>query len=191
MTYPNRACDNARMAPPPNPAERVRQRLLRWIDDTKITQRDFAALFGKTQAWLEKILQGENHVRLEDLDVVAGVLRTTASDLLRQTDERYQVDCSPTEIRILEAMRQSPDVARGVLLILSARRMNSGSDVRQSSVITNSSSGHGVGVPDRTQVTPDVAALLQEVATRLSAPTHAASKAAKDRTSRASPTSRR
>lgn len=101
-----------------HPAERVRQRMERWMTITGITQIDFARELKKTQVWLQKILNGKNHVRLRDLDDVAQAMRTTASELVRTDDERYQLELSPTEVRVLEQMRRRPELFGAVSTFL-------------------------------------------------------------------------
>ena len=94
---------------PQNPAQRVRERMRRWMQTTQLGQRDFAKDLAKSQVWLQKVLGGENSVRLKDLDAVARAMRTTASELVRTEEERYQLELSPTEVRIVEQLRRKPD----------------------------------------------------------------------------------
>lgn len=104
--------------PPPNPAERVRDCLRDWLDTTGVTQKELATDLNKTQVWLQKVLKGENDVRLRDLDGIADALRTTASDLVRGEDERYRVELAPTEMRIIEKMRHRPAIREHVAALL-------------------------------------------------------------------------
>jgi transcriptional regulator with XRE-family HTH domain len=101
-----------------SPAARVRQRMKHWMDTTGVGQRDFSGDLHKSQIWLQKILKGENHVRLKDLDEVAQAMRTTASDLVRGDDERYQLELTPTEVRILERMRRRPEAFTAIASLL-------------------------------------------------------------------------
>lgn len=106
------------MAAPMNPAERVRERIRHWMDTTKIGQREFASDLDKSQVWLQKVLSGENDVRLKHLDDVARALRTTAAELVRGEEDRYQFELTPTEVRILERMRHRQHVLRAVAALL-------------------------------------------------------------------------
>lgn len=99
-------------------AERVRERLRHWMDVTGIGQREFAAELQKTQVWLQKVLKGENHVRLRDLDQVAFAMRTTAAELVRAKDDRYQLELTPTEVRIIENLRRRPDAFDALATLL-------------------------------------------------------------------------
>ncbi len=101
------------------PADRVRLRMQEWLDTTGIGQRAFAHDLQKTQVWLQKILAGENHVRLRDLDRVATAMRTTAAELLRDDDEdRYRLELTPSEVRLIERLRHRPDVFDTVSALL-------------------------------------------------------------------------
>jgi transcriptional regulator with XRE-family HTH domain len=121
MTYRNRLCDN--MATMAGPAERVRLALERWLDTTKLTQRQFAKDLNKSQPWLDKVLQGVNHVRLEDLDDIAAALRTSAAELVRTDDERYRLELTPTEVRLIERIRHRPGLIDAVTFILDEHQL--------------------------------------------------------------------
>lgn len=99
------------------PADRVRERIRRWLTVTKLTQRDFSASVKKSQVWLQKVLRSENEVRLADLDVVAQAMRTTAAELVREEDERYQLELTPTEVRVIEQLRRRPELFGAVCTI--------------------------------------------------------------------------
>lgn len=101
-----------------NPAVRVRERMKRWIDTTKVGQREFARDLDKSQVWLQKVLAGKNEVRLRQLDDVARALHTTASELVRGEDERYQFELGPTEARIVENMRHKPETRKAIAQLL-------------------------------------------------------------------------
>lgn len=102
----------------PDPAERVRQRMKAWIDATKIQQREFAKDLNKSQVWLQKVLSGDNHVRLKDLDLVADALHTSAAELVRDSEERYDYMLSISEVRIIERLRRRPRMLHGIADIL-------------------------------------------------------------------------
>jgi len=101
-----------------NPAERVRERLRRWLELTRLSQRDVAPELGKTQPWLAAVLQGKNEVRLRDLDDIATAMRTTAADLVRDESERYLIELTPTELRIVEQLRRRPDSLDAIATLL-------------------------------------------------------------------------
>lgn len=103
---------------PDTPAERVRERMKHWLETTGLSQDEFVADLQKSQVWLQKVLKGENHVRLKDLDAVADAMRTTASELVRGTSERYQLELTPTEVRIVEKLRRRPTAFNAVAELL-------------------------------------------------------------------------
>ena len=100
------------------PADRVRERMKRWMDVTGMTQGEFARDLNKSQVWLQKILTGENHVRLRDLDDVAQAMRTTAAELVRGMDERYQLELTPTEVRVIEQLRRRQELFGAITTFL-------------------------------------------------------------------------
>lgn len=101
-----------------HPAHRVRLRMAQWMATTGVNQRDFADDCHKSQVWLQKVLSGENQARLKDVDDIATAMRTTASELVRTTEERYQLELSPTEVRILERLRRRPEAYSAVAFLL-------------------------------------------------------------------------
>lgn len=101
-----------------NPAKRVRERMQQWLDLTKLGQREFAKAMQKSQIWLQKVLSGENHVRLKDLDIVAAAMRTTAADLVRTEDRRYLIECTPAEFAVLERLRMRRESFEAVRMLL-------------------------------------------------------------------------
>lgn len=103
-----------------HPAERVRQRLERFMEISGYTQREFAAALGMSQPWLEKILTGENQVRLEDLDNLADKMHTTAAQLIRTDEERYTLELTPTELNVVERLRRKPELLLACLTLLQA-----------------------------------------------------------------------
>lgn len=121
MTYGNVGAIIQAM-PEPDPAERVRQRLADWMDVTGLTQREFARELKRSQPWLDKILTGENSVRLKDLDDIADKLRTTAADLVRVPSERRTVELTPTEVRIIERLRRRSELLEACAVLVEAYR---------------------------------------------------------------------
>lgn len=95
-----------------NPAERVAARIGEILDRDAWTQREFADRFGerlgepRSQPWLQKILDGDNHMRLEDLDHAAAVLGVPTAELVRAPED-YLVEVTPIELQVLRLYRQS------------------------------------------------------------------------------------
>lgn len=108
--------------PTTNPAERVRERMRRWMELTRLPQMEVARELGKTQPWLDKILQGKNYVRLRDLDQIAAAMRTTASELVRDESEHYTLELTPTELRFVEQLRRRPELVEAIATLMRAMR---------------------------------------------------------------------
>lgn len=107
------------------PADRARERLRALLDRHIWTQREFAERVGKSQPWLQKILDGENHLRLEDLDTVATALNVPTAELIRG-DQDELVELTPSELRLLRAFRDLTNVIQGASLqLLEAAAHNS------------------------------------------------------------------
>jgi transcriptional regulator with XRE-family HTH domain len=116
------------------------------MDVAGLDQRTMAEACNKSQVWLQKVLAGENHVRLKDLDFVAAAMRTTAAELVRSDDNRYQLECSPTEVRLIERLRRRPDLFDALMLLL---------DVRPASVPNQTTlPSPGTSQPDRSPPKP-------------------------------------
>jgi transcriptional regulator with XRE-family HTH domain len=109
-------------SPTMDPAERVRQRLSDWMEVAGLTQREFAGELHRSQPWLDKILTGENAVRLKDLDDIATKMRTTAADLVREPSERRVVELTPTELRLIERLRRKPELLSACVTLVEAHR---------------------------------------------------------------------
>lgn len=90
-------------------ADRVRDRIRAWLDVSGETQEDFVRRFGRTKEWLQKVLSAENQVRLADIDRIARAMHMTPPDLVRdETEGRFQLDLSPTEVRLIHRVRHRP-----------------------------------------------------------------------------------
>lgn len=90
-------------------ADRVRERIREWLDVSGETQEEFVARFGRTKEWLQKVVSGENHVRLADIDRIAHAMHLSPSDLVRSAEEgRFQMDLTPTEMRLIHRVRHRP-----------------------------------------------------------------------------------
>lgn len=116
-----RYCSVMTDKPAETPAERVRARMRQWLDVTGLTQEEFALSMEKGQEWLSAILKGKNDPRLRDLDLIADAMRTSAAELVRATSDRYQLELTPTEVRILEKLRRKPEILEGLVLLLEVR----------------------------------------------------------------------
>lgn len=100
------------------PSERVRGRLQSLIDRDVWSQRELAKRVGKSQPWLQKILSGENSLRLDDIDAMAAACRVPPAELIRDADNEI-VEVTPSELRALRRIRElEPEQVAHILAIL-------------------------------------------------------------------------
>lgn len=143
-----------------NPSERVRQRvngiLAEHKGDKKWTQHALAErIEGRNQSWVSKVCKGKDNgginILLEDLDVLAEALQTTAVELVRDSD-RYEfvADLKPHEMALLRQFRRLGDAARDAVLTVVAHMKPT----------ANASKGAAHAAPER-QITPHVRELAQ------------------------------
>lgn len=102
------------------PSARARERLRLALDSDNWTQRELAKRVGKSQPWLQKILTGENALRLDDLDRVAAALGIPPGELIRDGGNEL-VEIAPTELQAVRALRaMSVEVRLHCVAVLSA-----------------------------------------------------------------------
>lgn len=99
-----------------NARQRVQERIHERLDELGMTGRAFAKHFGHKDGWINAIRDGRNALKLDDLDLAAHVLKTTAGDLVRLGDEAW--DLRPTEMRLIRALRLLPYSLQDHLMIL-------------------------------------------------------------------------
>lgn len=86
------------------PSARARERLRLALDQDGWTQRELAKRVGKSQPWLQKILTGENALRLDDIDTVARALSIPPAELIRESGNEL-IEVSPAETQLLRSYR--------------------------------------------------------------------------------------
>lgn len=144
-------------------AARVRRRLNEILaehrGDKNWTQNAVSErIEGRNQSWVSKVCKGKDNggidVRLEDLDVLAEALQTTAVELVRDS-ERYELvaDLRPHEMQLLRQFRRLGDAARDAVLTVVAHMKPTG----------NASKGSQHVDPERPPVTPHVRELAQSL----------------------------
>lgn len=100
----------------PDARTRVRQRIVRLLEDRGKTQRAFAKALGHGDQWASNLLSGRFSLSLEDFDSAAKFLGVPASELVRVSDEPWEL--SPTEMRVVRALRMLPPAVRDHLVML-------------------------------------------------------------------------
>jgi transcriptional regulator with XRE-family HTH domain len=100
----------------PDAATRVRQRIARLLDERGHTQRSFAKALGHGDQWASNLLTGRQQLAWEDVDKVARFLKVPPGELVRVSDEPWEL--SPTEMRVVRALRLLPVLVRDHLVTL-------------------------------------------------------------------------
>lgn len=83
-----------------------------------ITQDDLAAALNCSQGRIAKILKGGTNLRVNDLDAIAQRCGIALSEAVRDRGLEFYAEMTPTELRLLEMMRQRPGLLQGVMMIL-------------------------------------------------------------------------
>jgi hypothetical protein len=106
-----------------NARERVRAAIQQRLDDLRITNRAFGKAFscnggkGHKDSWVTGLLKGSYALSLDELDEAAHTLKTTAAQLVKSDLEQAEY-LTPSEHRIIEAMRMIPPAVRDHYLLL-------------------------------------------------------------------------
>lgn len=100
----------------PDAPTRVRQRIARLLDDRGLTQRALARALEHGDQWASNLLSGRQQLAWEDVDKVAKFLRVPPSELVRVSDDAWEL--TPTEMRVVRALRMLPPTIRDHLVTL-------------------------------------------------------------------------
>lgn len=104
----------ARMAD--TPRTRVRQRIKRLLEDRGKTQRALARFLGHSDQWASNLLRGEFTLSLDEIDRVAAFLNVPPSEIVRVSDDAWEL--SPSEMRVIRSLRMLPPPVRDHLVTL-------------------------------------------------------------------------
>lgn len=100
-------------------SEQVRERIRDEMTRTKMSQRDLAGIVGWTQSRVAHILTGHVEMKVDDLSAMAFGLGLSATELVRDRGMEFCAEMTPTELRMLERVRQLPKpVLDAVMTIL-------------------------------------------------------------------------
>lgn len=83
-----------------------------------ITQADIADSLGCSQGRVAKMLKGTTNLRVNDLEQLAARVGISLSEAVRDRGLEFYAEMTPTELRVLERMRQRPGLLHGVMMIL-------------------------------------------------------------------------
>jgi transcriptional regulator with XRE-family HTH domain len=100
-----------------NARERVRTRLRHLLGERNLTGRALGQRLGHGDQWVSNLLNGRFGLKLEELDAVAQAVGTTPSELVKRPDDDVDV-LTPSERRVLRALRALPPAVRDHLIIL-------------------------------------------------------------------------
>lgn len=100
----------------PDVRTRVRQRIRRLLEDRGHTNRAFATALGHKDQWASNLLAGRFPLSLDEIDAVAEFLRVPPGEIVRVADEPWEL--TPTEMRVIRAIRMLPPPIRDHLVIL-------------------------------------------------------------------------
>lgn len=109
---------------PQKVSDRVRARLKEELIHLDISQRALADALSKqtdeywTQSKVGKVLNGHVELKIDDVDAISKVARIYLTEAVRDRGLEFYAEMSPTELRILERMRQRPNVLHAVMLLL-------------------------------------------------------------------------
>lgn len=99
-----------------NAARRVSARIKQRLEELGTTNRAFGQSLGRNDAWVSSLLSNKFDLLLRELDRVASVLRLPAGELVRFSDEAW--DLTPTEMRVVRSLRMLPPVVRDHIMLL-------------------------------------------------------------------------
>lgn len=102
---------------PSDARTRVRQRIKALLEQRGQTNRAFAVWMGHKDQWASNLLAGRFALSLDELDRAAAFLNIPPSDLIRVREEEGH-ELSPSEARVVRAMRMLPAPVRDHLMLL-------------------------------------------------------------------------
>lgn len=120
-------------------SQRVRTRLRDELGHLKISQRVTAERLTTqtgelwTQSKVHKILTGQVQLLVDDMELLAGIVGVTLVELTREPGREFVADLTPSELRLLNAIRDNPEMLAHVMGIIGAaqRRKPSRRTVRE------------------------------------------------------------
>lgn len=99
-----------------DPRTRIRQRIRRLLEDRAKTNRALGQWLGHGDQWVSNLLAGRFALSLDELDRVATFLRVPPSEIVRESDDPWEL--TPSEMRMIRALRMLPEAVRDHLVTL-------------------------------------------------------------------------
>lgn len=100
------------------PAHKALLRIREEMTERKITQRDLAERLRCSQGRVAKIMNGGVNLRFNDLAVLAEAVKLSLVETVRDRGLEFYAELTPTEVRLLERIRQRPEILEGVKHLL-------------------------------------------------------------------------
>lgn len=88
------------------------------MSERHITQEELAERMHTSQSRLGKILRHGIRLRVDDLDLLARGVGIGLVETVRDRGMEFHAEMTPTELRVLERIRQRPDVLQALLTLL-------------------------------------------------------------------------
>jgi hypothetical protein len=109
---------------PPDVSQRVRARVRDELTHRRISQRVAAERLEQytsepwSQSKVHKILTGQVQLMVDELAAFARVLDLSLADLMREPGREFVADLTPSELKVLEAIRERPEMIPHLLAIV-------------------------------------------------------------------------
>jgi transcriptional regulator with XRE-family HTH domain len=116
-------------------AVRVRHRFQEEMRVRGISQRQLADMLSGldnqewTQSRVGKVLTGRVDLKIHDADLIARALRMSLTEAVRDRGLEFYAELTPTEVRLLERLRQRPNTLDGILMILDLKSSTGSTNV--------------------------------------------------------------
>jgi transcriptional regulator with XRE-family HTH domain len=103
-------------------ATTVRRRIMEELTRRNMSQRELADQLKWSQSKLGKVLTGRTALDVNDMEAVCRELRLSVVEAVRDQGLEFCADMTPSELRILERIRQLPDTIEAIMVLLDVRR---------------------------------------------------------------------
>lgn len=104
-------------------AERAVMRIREEMTERHVTQRDLAKDLKCSQGRVAKLLNAGVHLRINDVAILADAVGITVVEAIRDRGLEFYAELTPSEVRILEYLRRSPNIQNLLMAIIEAGRV--------------------------------------------------------------------
>lgn len=105
-------------------SDRLRARLRDALADRKLSQRAVADRLTKftgtewNQVKVGRVLNGGVELKVDDVALLAGLAGLSLVELFREPGREFVADLTPSELRLLDAVRARPEVGPAIVAII-------------------------------------------------------------------------